>query len=122
MASLYSERDPAIGKRYRVIGGNGNGDPVVLDLEENGAVAFLNHDNDMCRVFINSSVTQLVECLVAFKRLIALAQAANGSDAYLDGNIPSAALAEFIEFVRACDAPALEQHAMWGYEVQSFTQ
>jgi len=120
MAALFQERDRAIAERYRVIGSNGNGDPVVLDLAANGAVAYLNHDNNMCRILINSSVTQLAECLLAFKRLIDLAQAANGEDAYLDGDIPSDALNEFVEIVRACDPAALEIDTMWTDEVQSF--
>lgn len=121
MAALYQERDPEIAERYRVIGSNGSGDPVVLDIAANGAVVFLNHDNDLERILINSSVTQLAECLLAFKRLIERAQAANGEDAYLDGNIPPDVLREFVDIVQACDPVAIEGGTLWGDELTNIS-
>ena len=53
--------------------------------------------------------------LAAFTKMIAEAQAANGSDAYLDDNVPAAVVEGFIAFVRDADPPAL-QPAMSGFQ------
>jgi len=61
---------PSTFDRYRIIGGNGSGDPVCLDEETDGEVVYLNHDNRFQRVIMASSVFALAECLVEFRDLI----------------------------------------------------
>src|SRR3954452_14846128 len=79
--------DVLAGGRFRVIGGNGSGDPVAIDVAEKGAIVYLNHDRRLERVFINSSVRQLATSLAAFAKMIAAAQEAKGRLAYLDRNV-----------------------------------
>jgi hypothetical protein len=52
--------------RYRLLGSNGSGDFICID-ESDGSIVYLNHDSDMKRVFINSSLVQFAEslCLIA---------------------------------------------------------
>ena len=52
--------------RYRLLGSNGSGDFVCID-ENDGSIVYLNHDSDMKRVFINSSLPLFAEslCLMA---------------------------------------------------------
>ncbi|MDZ4781334.1 MAG: SUKH-4 family immunity protein [Planctomycetia bacterium] len=49
--------------RYSMIGHNGSGDMICIDEQNEGSVVYLNHDNNMQVVFMNSSVTALAECL-----------------------------------------------------------
>jgi hypothetical protein len=79
---------PAEFARYRQIGETGNEDPICLDEESNGMVVCLNHEGDFERVFINSSVAQLAECLLVFRELVKKAQAERGSGAFLNGDVP----------------------------------
>lgn len=102
--------------QYRVIGSNGSGDPVTIDTT-NGEVVYLNHDNAFQRVFINSTVTKLAEVLFAYDRLIAEAQAANGPEAYLDGNVPDESLRRFTLLVETLDPDALKS-GMWPEELE----
>jgi hypothetical protein len=85
-------RNPPAADRYRVIGGDGAGNPVVLDLEAHGAIVCLDHENRFARVLVNSSVRQLATCLTAYAKMVAAAQAANGEDALLDANVPASVL------------------------------
>lgn len=48
------------------IGSNAYGDYVCLDMESNGEIVYINHDNLNARVFINSSVSALVESLCLY--------------------------------------------------------
>ena len=52
--------------RYRMIGFNGSGDMICVDEEDRGAVVYLNHDNNMEVVLMNSDVEKLAECLCVF--------------------------------------------------------
>lgn len=108
-------------QRYRVIGSNGEGDPVAIDVTEDGAVVYLNHDNRFERVLINSSVRQLATSLAAFAKMIAAAQAANGDDAYIDGNVPAALIDTLRDEISRADAAALERGTMWAGEIESLT-
>jgi len=57
--------------RYRIIGGNGSGDPICFDEDFGGEVVYLNHDNRFQRVIMASSVFTLAECLVELRDFIA---------------------------------------------------
>ena len=52
---------------FLMIGSNGCGDPVCIDLNSNNEIVYLNHDNYFERVFMNSSVIQLAECIIRQK-------------------------------------------------------
>jgi hypothetical protein len=109
--------DGRVDPRYRVIGTNGSGDPIVVDVGGGGTVFYLNHDDDFRPVFTNTSVRHLASCLAAFTKMIAEAQAANGPDAYLDDNVPAPVVERFVARVRDVDPPALQPATMWACEV-----
>ncbi len=62
---------PSTFDRYRIVGGNGSGDPVCLDEEASGQIVYLNHDNRFQRVLMASSVFTLAECLIEFRDILA---------------------------------------------------
>jgi len=56
---------------------------------------------------MSASVTKLADVLFGYKRLIAESQAANGEEAFLDGNVPPDALQRFVSLVGMLDPTAL---------------
>jgi hypothetical protein len=54
--------DPA---RFYIIGHNGSGDAIAID-KNIGHIVFFNHDMDLEKVFINSSVVKLAKCLCLY--------------------------------------------------------
>jgi hypothetical protein len=52
---------------YLIIGGNGSGDPICIDLNNENEIVYLNHDNDFERIYMNSSVHQLTECIIRYR-------------------------------------------------------
>lgn len=52
-----------------IIGFNNYGDDICLDMSDDGAVVYHNHDNRMKRVLMNSSLPLFAECLCAFSQL-----------------------------------------------------
>lgn len=52
---------------YLMIGSNGSGDPICIDLNNENEIVYLNHDNNFERIYINSSVHQLTECIIRYR-------------------------------------------------------
>lgn len=52
---------------YLVIGTNGSGDPVCVDLKTGNEIIYLNHDHSFERIFINTTVEQFSHCLLGYK-------------------------------------------------------
>lgn len=71
-------RDPY--RRYVVMGGDGAGNPIALDVDRPGAVVLLDHDHEFAPLLMNSSIPRLVTSLLVFEDHVA----AHGLDACLE--------------------------------------
>lgn len=56
--------------KYVVIGFNGYGDNIVIDLIDECSIKYLNHDNNYSEVFINSSIVQFAKALMLYRDFI----------------------------------------------------
>jgi hypothetical protein len=54
-------------KDYLMIGSNGSGDPICIDLGNNNEIVYLNHDNYFERIYMNGSLHQLTECIIRYR-------------------------------------------------------
>lgn len=97
--------------RFRIIGGNGSGDPVCLDESADGAVVFLIHDNDFQRVLMGSSVMTLAECLLELRDLISTA----GDDT---ASVSVEQYDRLLERLRAIDPAACTPNGFWPVEIE----
>jgi len=103
--------------RYRVVGANGFGDPICIDVESGGAVVYLNHDDEMKCRFMNSNVECLAGSLLAFRDVIQQTQQHGGTDAFLDGQIPTEVVDRFIERMDQIDPPAIKSDTFWFHSI-----
>jgi hypothetical protein len=120
LSQLLGVSESIGGSRYRAIGSNGSGDPIVIDLLGQCAVWYLNHDLKFAPVFINSSIRALAACLLAYRKLGAACREAFGDDAFLEQQAPAGALEAFVAEVALVDPAALPAHCMWGSELAQF--
>lgn len=104
---------PSAFDRYRIIGGNGSGDPVCLDEETGGQVVYLNHDNRFQRELMASSVFTLAECLLEFRDVVIAA----GGDTELVAPEQYAAL---LARLRAIEPASSGTGGYWEQEIGSF--
>jgi hypothetical protein len=104
-------------RRYRTIGANGFGDPICLDEESDGAVVYLNHDDETRRRFMNSNVQCLAFSLLAFRDVVRETQERGGADAWLQRQIPSDVVDRFILRMDDIDAPAIKSDAFWFHSI-----
>ena len=104
---------PSSFDRYRILGGNGSGDPVCLDEDAEGQIVYLNHDSNFERVLMASSILTLAECLVQFRNVIADA----GGDTEL---ISQEQFESLLGRFRAIDPTASEEGGFWQQEFGCF--
>ena len=89
-----------------------------MTTDGSGIVAYFNHDNKFQKVFMNSSLSQLVESMDAYKEVVRRTKEENGEDAFLDNDIPRY-LQNWIENkLKDIDPSALDEQSHWWQEVQ----
>jgi SUKH-4 immunity protein len=96
--------------RYRIIGGNGSGDPVCLDEDADGQIVYLNHDNSFQRVLMASSVFTMAECLVELRDVID-----EGGDTDL---VAPERYERLLERFRIIDPATCEEGGFWPVEIE----
>ena len=107
---------------YHVIGFNGSGDPICIDDAAEGQVVYLNHDDDFRRIFINSSIPQLAESLLAYRHLVSETQRRNGEEAFLDGNIPDDLKQWLRDELTRIDSAAVADGCHWSDELANLSE
>ena len=65
---------------YLMIGFNGYGDPVCIDLAKGNEIVFLNHDNDFERIFINTDIQRFIQCLMRYTDFIEFTNSSDSSN------------------------------------------
>jgi hypothetical protein len=80
-------------------GGNGSGDPLGIELSTR-AVVYFNHDNEMRRIFINSTVSQFAEALCMYQ------------EAQAHGTFKS-----LLERLSVVDSACADPGSMWPMEI-----
>jgi hypothetical protein len=106
-------------QRYRVIGSDGSGNPIALDAQSHGEVVLLDHENRFARLLMNTTVRQMVESLLAYRKLIQDTQAEFGPDAFLDGKTSVAARKSLREELTKIDPAAVTPGSFWSGELQN---
>jgi hypothetical protein len=104
--------------RYRTIGSNGSGDPVVLDMQRFGAIYYLNHDDLFRPILINSAVRQLACCLAMFRQFTSETIRVNGRQAFLDRDFPSGSIKSLEGAIRAIDPNSMNLGTFWHDEIE----
>jgi hypothetical protein len=96
-ASDWSESERVRLENFLVIGGDGAGNPICLE-EPGGTVVLLDHEDRFhTRQFVNSSIPQLAECLLAY--------------------LGEEKASSFQPAVQAIDPAALKEGAFWQCEL-----
>jgi hypothetical protein len=106
-------------QRYRVIGTDGSGNPIALDQQQQGEVVCLDHENQFARVRMNTSVRQLAESLLAYRKLVEDSRAEFGPDAFLDGKTSAAAREALRQRLTVIDPAAMQPGCFWQGQLQN---
>ena len=104
---------------YLMIGSDGAGNPICLDESCHGQVVVLDHEDRFKTVmFVNSTIQQLSESLLAYRRLVRDTIAIN-EDAYFDRKIPAVIWKTAWNTIQEADPAALAEGCFWFHEFKS---
>lgn len=111
VAGVYNLSDEF--SHYRVIGDDGGGNPICIDVSRNASIVILNHDDNFEPYLLNSSVPQLAESLLTYRDLMRQVVAIGGGRPFHDIQVPIR-MQNWIkaEFERI-DPATLEEGCLW---------
>jgi hypothetical protein len=116
IADAYDQ--PSAFRRYRVIGADGAGNPIAIDEDCRGEVVCLDHDEEFARILMNTTIRQLAQSLLAYRKTFRASVAANAEEDDSDSALPPAARKKLFQELKKIDPAALNTGGFWADEVQ----
>ncbi len=104
---------------YKAIGFDGNGCPVCIEAGQGDRIVCLDHDQDFEAVFVNASVAQLAETLLAYRDFVEEVLAGNGRQAGFDETFTDAQFGRLERQIAAIDGQAAQPGGFWNRELQT---
>ena len=101
-----------------VIGSDGAGDPICIELT-NQRIYICDHEDDCEPRFMNSSITELFKFISLFKAFAERLINDKGEDAFIDANFTDDELLELISKLRFIDPTAMEPSTFWNLEIDT---
>jgi HEAT repeat protein len=109
---------PAEFHRYRVIGFDGAGNPIAIDEGRASEVVCLDHEEKFARTFMNKTIRQLAQSLLAYRKALRDSVAANAEEDDSDDAIPPAARKKLFAELKKIDSAAMKTGCFWADEIQ----
>jgi hypothetical protein len=103
---------------YLMIGSNGCGDPVCIDLNTENEIVYLNHDNDFERVYMNGSVHQLTECIIRYRDFHASLDPRFENNTFFRRKFSDEEFSQVCEDFKAIDDKCLLDNNCWKAELE----
>ena len=102
---------------YLMIGSNGSGDPICIDLNLQNEIVYLNHDNDFERVYMNSSVHQLIECIIRYRDFHASLDPRFENNTFIKRKFSDDEFSKVCDDFKAIDGKCLLDNNCWKAEL-----
>ncbi|QHT65996.1 hypothetical protein GXP67_04580 [Rhodocytophaga rosea] len=72
--------------QYIIIGSDVSGNPIAINTKKDCIIEWLDHEDLFSAQFMNSSIQQMGECIVVYKKFVESVILENGESAILDSN------------------------------------
>jgi hypothetical protein len=116
-SSDYTSEEKKRLNPYLVLGSDGSGNPIAIDINSRCHVVHLDHDDWFHTItFVNTSIPQLAEFLVCTREMIDRANSAL-SDEELDEGIPRIYKEKLFEKLEKIDTEAMNDGNFWKSEI-----
>lgn len=109
---------PVALQKYWYLGSTSSGNPICIT-EKKENIVFLNHGDTYNEGFINTSISQFAESLLAYSKMIDQAIEMNGEDAFIDNEIPVTVIDWLQTELRRIDAKSVEKGSFWFTEIEN---
>lgn len=108
-------------QNYWFLGTTGSGDPICITEEEENIV-FLNNGDNYKEIFVNSSLNQFAECMLAYVSMIDKAIEVNGEDAFIENDIPESVIDWLKEELERIDSKCMQTGYFWYTEYENLLE
>jgi hypothetical protein len=104
--------------KYVVIGSDGCGDIIALNVEEDCIVEWLDHEDGFSSRFMNSTIQHLASSLVTYSMFVKAIKKENGEDAYANSNFSDTQYETLYDFLKSIDRRTVTE-GFWELELSS---
>jgi hypothetical protein len=119
IADAYPEwADHNSAKNHWIIGSDGAGNPICVDVSENDKITLHDHEQrfEIIEV-INSSISELAECLLIYRNFISKIQKEYGEDAFLESSFSRSDLSDLKNNLLKVNNNIFKESAFWRTEI-----
>jgi hypothetical protein len=102
-----------------VIGSDGAGNPIVINVSEGDIVEWLDHENNFESSYFNSSIESMLEFLLVYREFLETMLAENGEDAAMNSIFTDSQFKDMKQKMLFVDAKALFEAGFWKEELES---
>jgi hypothetical protein len=104
--------------RYIVIGSTGNGDEIVIDLNDVCKIKVLDHEDNFSEEFANSSIEKFAKGLILYHDFIDLILSENGEDALIDFKFSDNQINDLKQKMIDNDQDSMHSNCFWSQEIE----
>jgi len=117
LTQIYDFLEPGFNK-FVVIGSCSNGDPIVINNENNDRIEVLDHENNFSSEPFNSDISSMAGCLIAYRTFVQVVQMENGEDAYLNSNFSDEQVDTLRKSLRLADSEIFNRYGFWSSQLE----
>jgi hypothetical protein len=104
--------------RYVVIGSDGSGNPIALNTALADRLEWLDHEDYFSARYINESINQFGEILLAYRDFVNQIIKENGEEAYVDSNFTDEQFKLLKDKIELIDSKAISEDGFWKEELE----
>ncbi|MBK8808213.1 MAG: hypothetical protein IPO21_16940 [Bacteroidales bacterium] len=101
-----------------MIGSTGNGDEIVIDLNDNCKIKVLDHEDNFSEEFANSSIVKFAKGLILYQDFIDLILIENGEDALIDSKFSDNQINYLKQKMIDNDQDSMNSDCFWSQEIE----
>ncbi|MFY0602245.1 MAG: SUKH-4 family immunity protein [Cyclobacteriaceae bacterium] len=120
ISNYYSdyELDPKT-KNFWIFGSDGSGNPICIDSMNNDRVLLLDHEQEFEIIgIINSSVSELSQCLSVYRRFVKQIQFELGNDAFIETKFTIKHVDDLRSRIEGIRSHIMTNSDFWGNEIK----
>lgn len=117
LTKVYDFLEPEFDK-YVVIGSCNDGDPIVINTENNDQIEHLDHEDYFSSRPFNSNISALADSLVAYSNFVSLLIAEKGEDSYFDSNFTDKEFEKLKLDLKIADSKIMENNGFWAEQIE----
>lgn len=117
LTKVYTLLEPEF-EKYVIIGSCNDGDPIVINTDDNDQIEHLDHEDYFSSKPFNSNISALADSLVAYRNFVSLLIAEKGEDAYFDSNFTDKELEKLKYDLKIADSKIMKKNGFWAEQIE----